>query len=319
MTLVEKYRGTEWDDIYGNEHIKTVLKRVIKTDNTQHMIFCGRPGCGKTMTARIFATHYLGKPITHKIDHPDYREMNASDERGIDVVRGRKVKSYCQGKSNTPGKKRILFLDEADNLTIDAQRALRAIMENNQDNVIIIMSMNHLERIKEDAILSRCMVFKFDPEPPEMLKSFLLDIASKESISFDDNIADQLVEDIVNFPDYKGDFRRVVNDTLQKLVGIEKPVTMEDIPWIYNESYARIIDNILKDPLTAFSTFMSQYRTRYIDPALFVKQMFKKYRESKEMSFELAKIFAETDMNIKNGGDELVQLSYLLTAIEGDI
>lgn len=319
MTLVEKHRGTSWDDIYGNEHIKTVLQRVIENDTTQHMIFCGRPGCGKTMTARIFASEYLEASIGHKIDHPDYREMNASDERGIDVVRGRKVKSYCQGKSNTPGKKRILFLDESDNLTPDAQRALRAIMENNQDNVIIIMSMNHIEKIVEDAILSRCMVFKFDPEPPEMLKSFLLDIAKKEGINFDSEIAEQLVEDIVNFPDYKGDFRRVVNDTLQKLVGIEKPVTMDDIPWIYNESYSRMIDNLLGDPANAVNIFFNEYKRRYIDGVLFVKQLFKKYTKRKKASFQLAKIFAETEMNLKQGGDELVQIIYLLTGIEAGI
>lgn len=318
MTLVDKHRGTEWDDIYGNEHIKTVLMRTIKNDTTQHMIFVGRPGCGKTMTALIYASKYLGTPITYKTQHPDFMMWNASDARGIDVIRSRKFKGFFESKCSIPGKKRIIVLDEADGLTPEAQAALRALSENNQDNIIMIMCMNHLEKIKEKALLSRCMVFKFDPEPPEMLKQYFLDVAKKEKVFFADEFAEEIVDDIVNFSEYRGDFRRVINDTLQKLVGIEKPVTKADVPWIYSESYINIIDEILRDPLSAYNIFFSKYQHRYIDPVLFVKQLFMRYRKKKEMSFKLAEIFGTVEMNLKNGGDDLVQTSYLLTAITSE-
>ena len=318
MTLVEKYRSTTWDGVYGNKHIITVLKRMIENDTTQHMIFVGRPGCGKTMLGRIFASYYLDSPINYNTDYRDYREMNASDERGIDVVRSNKVKRYCQTRAQN-GKKRILFLDEADNLTVDAQRALRAIMQNNQDNVIIILSMNHLEMIKEEALLSRCSVFKFDPEPPAELKGFMLKVAKGEGIKFDNKELDDIIEDITNFPDYKGDFRRVINDTIQKLVGIDHPVSKSDIPWIYNESYVKIVDNIMSDLKKAFTIFWAEYRTRYIDCVLFIRQLFNTYRKNQQMSYELAKVFGTVEMNMKNGGDELIQMSYLLTALEVEV
>lgn len=318
MTLVEKYRPTEWDDVYGNKDIITVLKRVIENDTTQHMIFVGRPGCGKTMLARIFASKYFGESLSFDSDHPHYREMNASDARGIDVIRSRRVKNFCKTKG-PKGKKRILFLDEADSLTPEAQRALRAIMTNNQSKVIIILSLNHLEMIKEDALLSRCMVFKFDPEPPKELEGYMLEVAEGEGLTFEPTEVNDIVQDIVNHPEYKGDFRRVINDTIQKLVGIKHPIRKEDIPWIYNESYHSLIDNIMINNTKAFTIFWSEYRKKYINPILFIRGLFETYRDNIDMSFELASIFGTVEMNIKNGGDELVQMSYLLTAIEAEI
>jgi len=318
MTLVEKWRAIDWDGVYGNKWIITVLKRVIENDTTQHMIFVGRPGCGKTMMARIFASKYLGESLSFDSDHPHYREMNASDERGIDVIRSRKVKNFCKTKGPN-GKKRILFLDEADALTPDAQRALRAIMSNNQSKVIIILSLNHLEMIKEDALLSRCMVFKLDPEPPKELENYMLEVAYGEGLTFEPEQVNDIVNDIVNHPEYKGDFRRVINDTIQKLVGIKHPITKDDIPWIYNESYHKLIEIIMDNEKKAFTIFWSEYRKRYIDAVLFIRGLFEKFREYNDMSFEMASIFGTVEMNIKNGGDELVQLSYLLTAIECEV
>lgn len=312
-TLVEDWRPKDWDGVYGNDWIKEVLQRMIKNDSAQHMLFVGRPGCGKTTMARIFASKYLGEEVDFSVDHPDYRELNASDQRGIDVVRGRTIKKFCQTSSETPGKKRILFLDEADSLTRDAQRAMRAVMENNQERVIIIMSMNHLESITEKALLSRVAVFKFEPQPAEKLKGYFMKIANGEGIEFK---SDEIVSDILNFAEYEGDFRRVVNDTLQKLLGIDHPVGKEDLEWIYRENYQEIIRKIVDNPHKAKSTFFNYYRNNHVDPSIFAHQLFEELSNSRNVPYELSKIFAETEYRTKNGGDELIQLSYLLAGVE---
>lgn len=314
-TLVERYRPKTWDEVFGNDWIKEVLQRMIENDTVQHMIFVGAPGCGKTTMARIFASHYLGSPVDFSVDHPDYRETNASDERGIDAVRGRKIKQYCKTKGQN-GKKRILFLDEFD-LTPEGQRAMRAIMENNQERVVIIISLNDLERIREKALLSRAMIFRFDPQPKEHLKNYLLRIAEGEGITFKKNFE---LDDIMDFTEYHSDFRRIINDTLQRLIGIQHPVGKEDVPWIYKESYKELAEQIILNRENAFNHYWYEYRKRYINSILFLRDLFTLLRKKeKKMSHELAKTFAQVEMNMKAGADDLVQMSWLLTAIETGI
>jgi len=310
MTLVEKYRPSKWEEVVGNEEIIKVLKRLIKNDSLQHMIFYGPPGCGKTTMAYILASEYHGKKISLKTNEREYEELNASDARGIDIVRDH-VKRFANTPSLMSGKKRILFLDEADKLTPDAQGALRAIMEKAQDNCVMILSMNHLRKITETALLSRCMCFRFNPQPASKLAEYLGRVATQEGIIIEGDI----LQDIVNHPEYQGDFRRVLNDTLQKLVGLNRKITKNDLPWIYRDSYKSLIDN-MKTNNKYNSLFWDYYRKNSVNLEVFVRELFNSIENK---SFELCKVFAEAEMNLKLGGDEICQLGYLLTAIQSGI
>jgi len=232
VTLVEKYRPRNLEEIIHHENIKTVLRRMIKNRTTQHMIFWGMPGVGKTSLVYAFASEYFGKYISLRSNEEDYKELNASNSRGIDVIRNF-VTDWMSTPSNSYDDKgnllkRILVLDEADKLTADAQAILRVPLEKYQDNCIVFLLMNHLEGIKEDALLSRCVTFKVDPIPPSKMYSRFMEITRQEGVEFE---TWELVMDILSHERYQGDFRRVLNDTLQKLVGINHIVKYKDIPW----------------------------------------------------------------------------------------
>ena len=313
QTLVEKYRPSSFEEIIGNKHIIEVLKRRIKNSTIQHMIFSGPPGCGKTTMAMVFASEYLGKKINLKSSQKDYAELNASNDRGIDAVRGY-IKSFGEippQTRNSDGEllKRIMVLDEFDNTTKDFQMAFRSVSEKNQDNIIYIMIVNHKERIKEKALLSRAMCFDFDPQPSEKIGLYFKKIAKKEGIKFAN---DKIIFDILDFPEYQGDFRRIINDTLQKLVGIDHMVDKKDLNWIYKDSYNSLIDAMIKTN-DFFNPFFSIYKKKAVNCPIFVAQLLKRISP---ICFDLAKVFSDIDYRLKNGGDELVQMTALLTACE---
>jgi len=310
-TIVEKYRSKNLDEIIHHDKIKEVLRRKIKNRDTQHMIFWGPPGCGKTSLAYAFASEYFGKQISLRSNEEDYYELNASDSRTIDTVRNF-IMDFMSEMSNSYDSegfrlKRILVLEEADQLTGPAQGVLRVPLEKFQDNCIVIMTMNHLEGIKEDAIFSRCMTFRIPPIPPEMMYNRFSDISRQEGIEFE---SWELIMDILSHEKYKGDFRRVLNDTLQKLVGINKVVTYEDIPWLFEDSYDKVIKSMI-DNKDFWNPFWYHYHKHGVECTIFNRHLI---RQLERIEFDLAKVFAEVDANLRNGGDELIQMAYLLEA-----
>ncbi|KUJ98621.1 MAG: Replication factor C small subunit, partial [Thermococcales archaeon 44_46] len=116
---VEKYRPERLDDIVGQDHIVKRLKHYVKTGSMPHLLFAGPPGTGKTTSALCLARELFGEHWRH-----NFLELNASDERGINVIR-EKVKEFARTKPIGGASFKIIFLDEADALTQDAQQALR--------------------------------------------------------------------------------------------------------------------------------------------------------------------------------------------------
>lgn len=218
MIWNEKYRPKEFNEVIG---LPSEIPRLI--ENLPHLLFIGKPGTGKTTTAKIIIDKLGSESLT----------LNASKERGIDIIRD-KVTSFAMTKSIN-GNFKIVFLDEADSLTPDAQNSLRNTMETYATNCRFILTGNNESKVI-DPLKSRCTPFRFERDD-EMTYNFLLQILTKENkIGFFDL---GIVKEIVK--KNHGDIRKCINK-IQQLSGLNRPVLITDL----NSNDSELVDKIHK-------------------------------------------------------------------------
>lgn len=185
---VEKYRPDKVEDVAHQEEVVQTLQKSIEKGSVPHLLFHGPPGTGKTTTILAFARALYGPEL--------YRsrilELNASDERGIRVVR-EKIKTFAQGAvggQKTPGypcpRFKLVILDEADTMTPEAQSALRRMIENYAKVTRFCLICNYVTRVIEP-LASRCAKFRFKPLPMESMRSRVGQIAASESVRINDS------------------------------------------------------------------------------------------------------------------------------------
>lgn len=179
-TLSEKYRPKVFADIIGQEENIKVIKTVLEKGDTDNFLFYGPAGTGKTSTAFV---------IKNEMDY-EFFDFNASDDRGIDFIRG-KIKDITRiGTIN--GKKKVIFLDEADQLSRDAQPSLRRIMEDYTENNIFILSVNNPHNLIEP-LVSRCIVLNFSKLKNEDLSKIADNVINSEGLAIKDEIKQKII------------------------------------------------------------------------------------------------------------------------------
>ena len=194
----EKYRPSNLSEVVGQTPITDRLKNYVKERSMPHLLFAGPAGTGKTTCALALAKELFGELWKHNL-----HELNASDERGIDVVRG-KIKEFARTAPLGEDGFKIIFLDEADALTGAAQAALRRTMEKYSRTCRFVMSCNFSSKII-DPIQSRCAVFRFRPLKAEDVERYLKFVAVKEEL----NIDKEAYESLTYLA--QGDLRRAIN------------------------------------------------------------------------------------------------------------
>ncbi|KAI0140994.1 putative replication factor protein [Hypoxylon sp. NC0597] len=195
---VEKYRPKTLSDVTAQDHTVNVLQRTLQASNLPHMLFYGPPGTGKTSTILALAKELYGPEMMKS----RVLELNASDERGISIVR-EKVKDFArmQLTNPPPGYKtrypcppfKIIILDEADSMTQDAQSALRRTMETYSKITRFCLICNYVTRII-DPLASRCSKFRFKSLDQGNAKKRLEEIAEKEGVTLQDGAVDALIK-----------------------------------------------------------------------------------------------------------------------------
>ncbi len=213
---IEKYRPRRIDDIIDQDHVKRRVKELLQLGDLPHMIFFGPPGTGKTTMAHAIAYELYGDAWKENV-----LELNASDERGIAVVR-EKIKEFAKTRpTRSKASFRLIILDEADNMTAEAQQALRRIMEMHSSTVRFILIANYISGIIEP-IQSRCVLFRFSPLPKDAVINRLREIAKNEGVK----ITDDALEAIWDLS--QGDMRKAIN-TLQAAASLGGYVDEETV------------------------------------------------------------------------------------------
>jgi replication factor C subunit 2/4 len=213
---IEKYRVVSLDKIVGQDNVINMLKNIIVYKEMPNLLFWGKPGVGKTSAAMALCVELYGKHIGSNV-----LELNASDERGIDVVRTKIMnftkKAVRDNKNKIPFK--IIILDESESITEDAQSALRKVMESYSDITRFIFICNNLNSIKYP-IMSRCMLLKFNTIRENILKDKINEICECEDI----HIHDDCIDALISLTD--GDLRKCLS-------------YMQNIKYIYNNGITK--------------------------------------------------------------------------------
>jgi replication factor C small subunit len=312
LMWVEKYRPEKLDEVIDQKEIIRGLKNLIKNpEEIPHLLFAGPAGVGKTTTALCVAKGLLGEEWQR-----DTLELNASDERGIKMVRER-VKEFAAVMKLTTNNKdnrpfRIIILDEADEMTQEAQTALRRIIEDSSRTTRFIFICNYLTQIIEP-IQSRCVVFRFTRLTNEDIVGHLKVICQKEGVKYDDKALTQI------YAATSGDLRHSIN-ILQAAAGmgsVSLPNVVASIGLSGKFKVGEIIKLALsgkfQDARVKLLELIQVYGMSESDFLKYANQ--EAYGMKLDRPDEFAALMAEYDYRLLVGAHPEIQLSALLAQL----
>lgn len=244
IPFTEKYRPKHLNEVLSQTTNIKIITECMKNERIPHMLFYGPPGTGKTSTIIALSREYYGDSFKNMI-----LELNGSDDRGINVIRTQ-IKNFARVKNLVSGcndKPKIVILDEADSLTIDAQFALRRVIEKYTLNVRFCLICNYIHKVIP-AVQSRCMIFKF---PKISMESCIEKIEEIKKIENLEITNDQIIN-ICNFSN--GDFRSILNFIQQKT--FDNEFIINYFFRVSLEEYNTCLDLLINE-----STLDSKYKT----------------------------------------------------------
>ena len=303
----EKYRPSDFSDIKGQKDIVKRVKAFVDQKNLPHLLFAGPAGVGKTSLSLVVA-----KKLFKDLWHQNFLELNASDERGIDIIRN-KVKNFARTRAIGDVPFKIIYLDECDALTREAQQALRRTMENYTQTCRFILSANYSSKIIE-RIQSRCVVFRFKQLDKKDIFEIIENIAREERLIIDEKAKEALYEIS------EGDCRKLEN-ILQSAGAIETQITEDLVHSMASMAKPKEIKEVLE---LALKNKFVEARNKLLDLMLtyglagidIIKQIQKEIMQlgiDNKSKMILIEKCGEIEFRMTEGSDEFVQLEALLS------
>ncbi|RJQ17359.1 replication factor C small subunit [Candidatus Woesearchaeota archaeon] len=302
----EKYRPSTFEEIVGQTEIVKRTKAFVEQRNMPHLLFSGPAGVGKTTLSLVIARQLFKESWKE-----NFLELNASDERGIDVVRV-KVKEFARTRAIGDVPFKIIYLDECDALTKEAQQALRRTMENYTHTCRFILSCNYSSKII-DPIQSRCTIFRFKLLTEKEMEKIIETIAKKEQLTIDEKAKKAL------FVISEGDVRRVEN-ILQSSAASNQNITEDTIYSIASMARPKEIVQVLefamkRDFKNAKDLLLKTMLEHGLSGSDVIKQIQKEIWQLKaedKKKLEMVKECGEIEFRMVEGSDEFIQLEALL-------
>ena len=302
----EKYRPLKLSEVINQKHVVERVKAFIKDKNIPNMLFTGPAGTGKTTVSLAIAHELYGKEWRSNV-----LEKNASDERGIDVIRGA-VKDFARTKSIGEIPYKIIILDESDALTQEAQQALRRTMENFTSVSRFILICNYSSKIIEP-IQSRCAVFRFKSLTEEDIKKFIKRIVEEEKLK----ISDDAYSAIIYLSE--GDLRKVAN-LLQTSAALGEKITEETVYDVASQAKPDDVKEMLQLALKGnFEDARKKLQDMLLRQGLSGEDVIKEIHRqiysldvSEQAKVQLIEKTGEYEFRISEGSSDLIQLEALL-------
>ncbi|MDK2849764.1 MAG: replication factor small subunit [Candidatus Woesearchaeota archaeon] len=305
----EKYRPKDFDEILGQEDIVKRVKAFVEKKNLPNLLFAGPPGVGKTTLALVIARKLYGDAWRENL-----LELNASDERGIDIIRV-KVKDFARTKAISDVPFKLVYLDESDALTKEAQQALRRVMEDFTRTCRFILSCNYSSKIIEP-IQSRTVFFRFKPLKKEDIFALIDKISKSEGLTVTEDGKEALYEAS------EGDCRKLEN-IMQACAALSKTIDEETVNKITSNISKNDIKKIFnliqrKDIQNARKELIRTLLENGLSGQDLIKEIYK-YITTMNITdikkLQCIEACGEIEFRLTEGSDTIIQLEALLARI----